>query len=82
MKDILRRNNPQYNSIEGLLEKKSFAATPIQVLKSTSASSIIPMADRSEAPDFDKFEKSHTIYKARYIKNGYGDIMVTIFRFW
>ena len=67
MKDILRRNNPQYNSIEGILEKKTLT-TPIQVLKSTSASSIIPMADRSEAPDFDKFEKSHTIYKARYIK--------------
>ena len=67
MKDILRRNNPQYNSIEGLLEKRTLT-TPIQVLKSTSASSIIPMAGQKETPDFDRFEKSHTIYKARYIK--------------
>ena len=67
MKDILRRNNPQYNSIEGLLEKKTLA-TPIQVSKSTGVASFtsIVIPGHRENPTFG--EEKHTIFKARYIK--------------
>ena len=68
MKDILRRNNPQYNSVEGLLEKRTLG-TPIQVSKSTGGSSLIPINDQKEI-SFDGITKiEHSVFKARYMKN-------------
>ena len=71
MKDILRRNNPQYNSVEGLLEKRTLG-TPIQVSKPTGGSSLIPINDQKEI-SFDKITQiEHSVFKARYIKNRKG----------
>ena len=67
MKDILRRNNPQYNSVEGLLEKRTLG-TPTQVSKS-GGSSLIPINDQKEI-SFDGITKiEHSVFKARYMKN-------------
>ena len=67
MKDILRRNNPQYNSVEGLLEKRTLG-TPIQVSKPTVGSSLIPINDHKEI-SFDGFTQiEHSVFKARYTK--------------
>ena len=67
MKDILRRNNPQYNSVEGLLEKRTLG-TPIQVSKSTVGSSLIPINDHKEI-SFDGFTQiEHSVFKARYTR--------------
>ena len=52
MKDILRRNNPQYNSIENSLKKRTLGA-PIQVSKSTVGTSMISINNQKEI-SFDK----------------------------
>ena len=68
MKDILRRNNPQYNSVEGLLEKRTLG-TPIQVSKPTGGSSLIPINNQKEI-SFDGISSiEHSVFKARYMTN-------------
>ena len=68
MKDILRRNNPQYNSVEGLLEKRTLG-TPIKVSKPTGGSSLIPMNNQKEI-SFDGITPiEHSVFKASYMKN-------------
>ena len=66
MKDILRRNNPQYNSVEGLLEKRTLG-TPNQISKPTVGSSLILINDHKEI-SFDRFSQiEHSVFKARKI---------------
>ena len=66
MKDILRRNNPQYNSVERLLEKNTLG-TPIHVSKSTSGSSFIPINNQKEI-SLDKLNKNeNSSFKARFM---------------